>query len=152
MSTKGTVVEQAQALIEGESNLISALANVAAVIHAEWSEVALWSGFYLVQNDRLELGPFQGPVACTKIEYGKGVCGTSWKNNESIIVDDVHRHEGHIACSSFSNSEIVVPIINAKNLVVGVLDLDSDKFAAFTNDHKKDLELICTSIAQQFFN
>lgn len=137
-------------LIEGETNLISSLANICALIHSSLSPISLWCGFYLVGKKRLELGPFQGPVACTQIEFGKGVCGNAWKNKKSIIVKNVHKYTGHIACSQLSNSEIVVPII-VNDQVVGVLDIDSQKFDAFNKEHQLELELICKIIAKQFF-
>lgn len=144
------LVLNAKSLIENETNLVSTLANVSALIHEHWKEIALWTGFYLVQNNQLELGPFQGPIACTTIQKGKGVCGTSWAEKRTIIVKNVHEFEGHIACSSLSNSEIVVPIIENEK-VIGVLDIDSEKFDAFTPKHQKDLELICKLISEQFF-
>ena len=137
-------------LIVGETNLISSLANICALIHATWSPVSFWCGFYLVNNNQLELGPFQGPIACTTIQFAKGVCGTSWENRETIIVKNVHEFNGHIACSSFSNSEIVAPII-VNGEVVGVLDIDSEQFDAFNKHHQVELELICANIATQFF-
>ncbi len=144
------IVESCNALIKDEHQLISSLANVSAAIHSEWDTICFWTGFYLVHEKELTLGPFQGPVACTKIAYGKGVCGNAWKNNKTIIVPNVHEYPGHIACNSRSNSEIVVPI-RATNRVVGVLDIDSEKLNAFNETHQKELELICTSIAEQFF-
>jgi GAF domain-containing protein len=143
--------KSAENLLEGETNLISSLANISALIHSTWNDVSFWCGFYLIQNNQLELGPFQGPIACTTIQYGKGVCGNAWKTSQSIIVNNVHEYEGHIACSSQSNSEIVIPII-ANNEVVGILDIDSEKFDAFNSKHQQELELICNTIAIQFFS
>tara|TARA_B100000795_G_scaffold111611_1_gene82412 strand:+ start:1478 stop:1942 length:465 start_codon:yes stop_codon:yes gene_type:complete len=141
----------AEHLIEGETSLISSLANISSLIHSTWSPVSFWCGFYLVNNNRLELGPFQGSVACTTIEYAKGVCGRSWANNETVIVKNVHEFEGHIACNILTNSEIVTPII-VKDEVVGVLDIDSEQFDAFNKHHQVEMELICANIARQFFN
>ena len=127
--TKGTKQEQYESLLpqikgllEGEPDLIANLANVVAALKEQFGW--LWIGFYLVKNDELVLGPFQGPVACTRIKKGKGVCGTSWARAQTLIVPDVEKFPGHIACSSLSRSEIVVPIIR-NNKVIGVLDADS---------------------------
>jgi GAF domain-containing protein len=127
--TKGTKEEQYESLLpqikgllEGEPDLIANLANIAGALKEQFNW--LWIGFYLVKDGELVLGPFQGPVACTRIKKGKGVCGTSWANAETLIVPDVEKFPGHIACSSLSRSEIVVPIIR-NNKVVAVLDADS---------------------------
>jgi len=138
-------------LTEGETNLISSLANISALIHSHWSTVSFWCGFYLIYENQLVLGPFQGPVACTTIQFGMGVCGKAWEKKETIIVKNVHQFEGHIACSSKANSEIVAPIL-ANGEVVGVLDIDSEQFDAFTSHHQKELQLICANIATQFFS
>src|SRR5205814_7844352 len=116
-----SLVPQIKALIEEELDLIANLANIVAALKEqfEW----LWVGFYLVKNDELVLAPFQGPVACTRIRKGRGVCGTSWAESRTLIVPDVEKFSGHIACSSLSKSEIVVPVIR-NNEVVGVLDVD----------------------------
>ena len=127
---------QIYALIDGEPDLIANLANVAAALKEAFD--FFWVGFYIVKNDQLVLGPFQGPIACTRIGYGKGVCGTSWKESQTIIVDDVNQFPGHIACSSLSQSEIVVPIIR-NNEVVAVLDVDSDKLSQFDEIDQKYL-------------
>lgn len=132
---------QIKALIEGEPNLIANLANVSAAIFAEFE--FHWVGFYLVEGDELVLAPFQGPVACTRIQKGKGVCGTTWENGETSIVKDVHQFPGHIACSALSNSEIVVPLFNRDREVIGVLDIDSTKFSDFDEIDQQYLELIC---------
>lgn len=132
---------QIKALIEDEPNLIANLANVSAAIFAEFE--FHWVGFYLVEGDELVLAPFQGPVACTRIQKGKGVCGTTWENGETSIVKDVHQFPGHIACSAFSNSEIVVPLFNRDREVIGVLDIDSTKFSDFDEIDQQYLELIC---------
>lgn len=114
---------QMQALLAGETNRIANMANfVAALKHSfNW----WWIGFYLVEGEELVLGPFQGPIACTRIKYGKGVCGTSWKNRKAIFVPDVNQFPGHIACSSASLAEIVVPVWNSHNQIIAVLDVDS---------------------------
>lgn len=144
--TKGTkeeqyesLVPQIQALLEGEDDLIANLANLVAALKEQFNW--LWVGFYLVKNDELVLGPFQGPVACTRIKKGKGVCGTSWARAETLIVPDVEKFPGHIACSSLSRSEIVVPIIR-NDKVVGVLDADSIKLDQFDNIDQKYLQQI----------
>lgn len=118
-----TLLPQLEALIAGEADLIANLANIAAALKQTFD--FFWVGFYRVKGDTLVLGPFQGPLACTRIRWGKGVCGTSWKEARTLIVPDVDLFPGHIACSSASRSEIVVPII-AGNQIKGVLDIDSD--------------------------
>ncbi len=149
--SKGTKEEQYQALIpqirgllQGENDLVANLANIAASLKEqfEW----LWVGFYLVKKEELVLGPFQGPVACTRIQKGRGVCGASWLNAQTIIVDDVMKFPGHIACSSLSKSEIVVPII-LNEIVVAVLDVDSEELASFDETDKKYLEEIISLIS-----
>ena len=117
-----SLVPQIKALLEGEPDLIANLANITGALKEQFNW--LWIGFYLVKDEELVLGPFQGPVACTRIKKGKGVCGTSWANAETLIVPDVEKFPGHIACSSLSRSEIVIPIIR-NNKVLGVLDADS---------------------------
>ena len=128
---------QIKSLIQNENDTIANMSNVAAIIHETFK--FWWTGFYRVINNELVLGPFQGPVACTRIAYGKGVCGTSWKEAKTIVVEDVHQFPGHIACSSASKSEIVVPIFK-DNQVVAVLDIDSEKLATFDNIDKEWLE------------
>lgn len=124
-----SIVPQIKALVEGESDITANMANVCAAL--KFGLNFFWVGFYLIKNNQLVLGPFQGPVACTRINLGKGVCGTSWQNNEVIIVDDVDAFPGHIACSSLSKSEIVLPIHNSNKDVIGVLDVDSDTYKTF---------------------
>lgn len=124
-----SLLPQIKALLDGEPDVIANMANTCAAL--KFGLDFFWVGFYLVKNDQLVLGPFQGPVACTRIASGKGVCGTSWKNNEVIIVEDVDKFPGHIACSSLSKSEIVLPIYNSKKEVVGVLDVDSEAYSTF---------------------
>lgn len=131
--------EQVKALINKESDNIANMANIAAVIHETFK--FWWTGFYRVINNELVLGPFQGPVACTRIAYGKGVCGTSWKEGKTIIVKNVHEFPGHIACSNESKSEIVVPIFK-DNQVIAVLDIDSEHFATFDDIDKEWIEKI----------
>lgn len=131
--------EQIKALISKENDIIANMANIAAIIHEAFN--FWWTGFYRVIDKELVLGPFQGPVACTRIAYGRGVCGTAWKEKETIIVEDVHQFPGHIACSSASKSEIVVPIFKDSQ-VVAVLDIDSEKLATFDNVDKEWLEMI----------
>ena len=133
------LVAQAKALSEAETDEIALMANVAAIIHETFH--FWWTGFYRVVGDELVLGPFQGPIACTRIKFGRGVCGTAWKEKRSVVVPDVEEFPGHIACSSESKSEIVVPIFcNAE--VVAVLDIDSEKLATFDDTDKKYLEKI----------
>lgn len=119
---------QVVALIEGEDDSIARMANIAAMIAQTFD--FLWTGFYRVVGDELILGPFQGPMACTRIGYGRGVCGSSWAERRTIVVDDVEKFAGHIACSSLSRSEIVVPIIRGE-VILGVLDIDSEQLATF---------------------
>ncbi len=130
---------QIYALIEGETDLIANLANVSAALKEAFN--FFWVGFYIVKKDQLVLGPFQGPIACTRIGYGKGVCGTSWKENRAIVVADVDQFPGHIACSSLSQSEIVIPIVK-DNQVVAVLDVDSEHLNHFDDIDQKYLSKI----------
>ncbi|HNR08359.1 MAG TPA: GAF domain-containing protein [Saprospiraceae bacterium] len=133
------LIPQIKALLEGEPDQIANMANVCAALKAqfEW----LWIGFYLVRNEQLVLGPFQGPVACTRIGYGKGVCGTAWARGETVLVPDVEQFPGHIACSSLSRSEIVVPLLR-DGRVHGVLDIDSIELDAFNKTDQRYLEEI----------
>lgn len=139
------VFRMIQSLVEGESDIIANMANVAALLHEEFG--FWWTGFYRVEQEskQLVLGPFQGPVACTRIPFGKGVCGTAWERAETVIVPDVHQFPGHIACSSASNSEIVVPVFQGKK-VIAVLDIDSTEFNTFDRTDKEWLEKIVTLI------
>ena len=139
-----SLIPQIKALIDGEPDLVANLANVTAALKEQFSW--LWVGFYLVKNDELVLGPFQGPVACTRIKKGRGVCGTSWQKAETLIVADVEKFPGHIACSSLSRSEIVVPIIR-NNEVIGVLDVDSELLDLFDETDKIYLEEIIEAIS-----
>jgi len=130
----------AKSLIDPNCSDTANLANLSALLKTYFN--FWWCGFYLINNkQQLELGPFQGPVACTTIEFGKGVCGTAWKNGETIIVPNVHEFEGHIACSSASNSEIVVPVFR-NNQIIGVLDIDSEHFDHFDEIDQQYLEAI----------
>lgn len=131
--------KQLASLLEGESDQIANMANMAALLHETFG--FWWTGFYVVKGEQLVLGPFQGPIACTRIPYGKGVCGTSWQRQETIVVPDVHEFPGHIACSSLSRSEIVVPIFS-NNEVYAVLDIDSKELATFDETDKEWLEKI----------
>ena len=133
-------------LIKKEKNLIANLANICAAI----KEIMgfFWVGFYLVENRELVLGPFQGPVACTRIKKGQGVCGMSWKKNKVIIVENVNEFNGHIACSSLSKSEIVIPI-RKNNKVYGVLDIDHDEYKTFGLTDKKYLVKITKGIEKK---
>jgi len=120
------LLPQLSALIEGETDFIANLANIAAVLKESFGW--WWVGFYIVKDDVLVLGPFQGPIACTRIRLGKGVCGTAWKEEKSQFVPDVNLFPGHIACSSSSVSEIVVPVFNKQAKVIAVLDIDSERY------------------------
>ena len=137
------LLPQLHALVSTEMDLIANLANVAAALKQTFG--FFWVGFYLVKEDELVLGPFQGPIACTRIHLGKGVCGTAWKEARTLIVPDVEQFPGHIACSSDSKSEIVVPILQQSE-VIGVLDIDSDELDSFDTIDARYLEEICTYI------
>lgn len=132
---------QLESMLEGETDEIANMANTAALIHETFG--FWWTGFYIVKDGQLVLGPFQGPVACTRIPFGKGVCGTAWERGGSIVVPDVELFPGHIACSSLSRSEIVVPIIR-NGEVVAVLDIDSKELACFDDTDRIWLEKIAT--------
>lgn len=138
-----TLLPQIKAIIEGEPDLIANLGNISAALKEQFNW--LWVGFYLVKNDELVLGPFQGPVACTRIRKGRGVCGTSWLNASTLVVPDVEKFPGHIACSSLSKSEIVVPVIR-NNQVVAVLDADSAELNHFDDKDQIFLEEILSWI------
>jgi GAF domain-containing protein len=141
--TYQTLLPQIESLVAGEPDPIANMANVAAAVNEAFG--FWWTGFYRVDGQQLVLGPFQGPIACTRIPYGKGVCGTAWQRAETIIVPNVHEFAGHIACSSASNSEIVVPILH-DGQVVAVLDIDSKDFNTFDEIDKKYLEKIVASL------
>lgn len=135
------LLPQIKGLIAGEEDLIANLANVSAVLKETFG--FFWVGFYLVKGEELILGPFQGPVACTRIRKGRGVCGTAWAKAETLIVPDVDAFPGHIACSSLSRSEIVVPLLRPDGEVWGVLDVDSEKLNSFDATDMRFLEELC---------
>lgn len=130
---------QAREIVAGEEDAVANMANLAAMIHQTFE--FWWTGFYRVVGEELVLGPFQGPIACTRIAYGRGVCGTAWQRGETVVVPDVERFPGHIACSSLSRSEIVVPIRKGDN-IVAVLDIDSEHLATFDDVDREWLERI----------
>jgi len=138
-----SLIPQITGLLEGETDWVANLANIAAALKEQFHW--FWVGFYLVEDGELVLGPFQGPVACTRIPFGKGVCGTSWKENRVLIVDDVDQFPGHIACSTLSKSEIVVPV-RLNDEVVAVLDVDSSSYSEFNATDAHYLNQICECI------
>ncbi len=143
------LAKQVESLIEGENNPTGQLANAAALLHETmgwW-----WTGFYLVNGDNLQLGPFQGPIACYSIKRGRGVCGTAWQENRTLVVPDVEQFPGHIACSSLSRSEIVVPLRDSEGTVLGVLDIDSKDLATFDDVDAHWLEQIAQIIVRHAF-
>jgi GAF domain-containing protein len=138
-----SILPQIEGLLTGENNLIANLANISAALKEQFNW--WWVGFYWVQEDELVLGPFQGPVACTRIKKGRGVCGAAWEQGKTLIVDDVEKFPGHIACSSASKSEIVVPVFK-NGTILGVLDVDSERSAHFDETDQQYLEKIVTLI------
>ena len=138
-----SLLPQVKALCEGETDLIAKMANIAALLHHEFD--FWWTGFYRVVNNELLLGPFQGTIACVHIAYGRGVCGTAWKERRTVVVPDVEEFPGHIACSSESRSEIVVPIFNDAD-IIAVLDIDSRDLATFDDIDANYLEQIAKHI------
>jgi len=138
------LLPQIKSLVEGETDLIANMANVSACLKDTFN--FWWVGFYRVEGEELVLGPFQGPLACTRIRKGKGVCGTAWQEAKTMIVPDVDAFPGHIACSSLSRSEIVVPIVN-DGKVTAVLDIDSEKLATFDQTDQKYLEQLAEALA-----
>lgn len=134
------LIPQIKALVEGENNRVANMANIVSALKMAFD--FFWVGFYLVEEEQLVLGPFQGPIACTRIQIGKGVCGSAWERAECLIVPDVDAFPGHIACSSLSKSEIVVPLIK-ENKVIGVLDVDSDQLNDFDETDKIYLTELC---------
>ncbi|MBU2915480.1 GAF domain-containing protein [Reichenbachiella agariperforans] len=140
-----TLLPQIEALNSGETDLIANLANTSAALKEAFD--FLWVGFYLVKEDQLVLGPFQGPIACTRISKGKGVCGTAWHEGLTLVVDNVDEFPGHIACSSASKSEIVVPLFKAGE-IIGVLDIDSDQFASFDEIDQQYLEQLVSQLCK----
>ena len=135
------LTEQIESLIAGENDTVAMMANVCAAIQQEMG--FFWTGFYRVVNDELLLGPFQGPVACMHIPFGRGVCGSAWKQRQTIVVPDVEQFPGHIACSSLSRSEIVVPLFTEIGEVSAVLDIDSKELNTFDDTDRQYLENIC---------
>ena len=142
-----TLIEQINSLLNPEEPLVSNLANVTAALKEAFEKIS-WVGFYLLKNEKLFVGPFQGKVACTTIELSKGVCGSSATKRETIIVEDVENFPGHIACDSGSRSEIVVPLIKGEK-IFGVLDLDSYNYSAFNQTDKKYLESLCNLLLEK---
>ena len=134
-----SIVLQIKGLLQGETDLVANLANITAALKQQFDW--LWIGFYLVKNEELVLAPFQGPVACTRIKKGRGVCGTAWAQAKTLIVSDVEKFPGHIACSSLSRSEIVIPVIR-NDEVIAVLDVDSESLNSFDEDDKYYLQQI----------
>lgn len=149
MRIKEEILVSAKSLLEGESNRIANMANLSALIMeaAGWH----WVGFYTVDKaaDELVLGPFQGPVACTRLRRSKGVCAQSWETNTTVVVDNVHDFEGHVACSSLSNSEVVIPV-RYKGDVVAVLDIDSVEYADFSAEEVEILESLVQTLESQW--
>ncbi|WP_118196097.1 GAF domain-containing protein [Albibacterium indicum] len=141
-----SLLPQLEALVQGESNKVANMANIAAALKTQFD--FFWVGFYLVDtSDELVLGPFQGPIACTRIKKGRGVCGTVWQNEHSLVVPDVDAFPGHIACSSLSRSEVVVPLID-QGRVIGVLDVDSDELNDFDEVDQRYLERIVSLLVK----
>ena len=147
------LISQIAGLIKGETNLVGILANVSAALHEAFPERFFWTGFYLYEGkETLSLGPFQGSVACYSIPYGKGVCGKAWEEGRTLIVPDVEKFPGHIACSSLSRSEIVVPMYDASHTFRGVLDIDSTYLNDFNEDDKEGLERIIELLMEEIQN
>lgn len=142
-----TLLPQIASLVEGETDAVANMANVAAALKQTFG--FFWVGFYMVKEEMLVLAPFQGPLACTRIKYGKGVCGTAWKEACTQVVPDVDQFPGHIACSSASRSEIVVPVVKEEK-VVAVLDIDSDTLNSFDRTDAEYLEKVCDLLASSF--
>lgn len=137
------ILPQIAALVAGEKDMIANMANIVAVLHETFG--FWWTGFYRVEGEELVLGPFQGPIACTRIPFGRGVCGTAWAQDRTIIVPDVHDFPGHIACSSVSKSEIVVPV-RRNNQIIAVLDIDSADYNTFDAIDRQYLEQIVSEM------
>lgn len=145
------LIARLEPMIEGETNAISVMANTTALLAELMGERFFWTGFYTVAGDRLELGPFQGTVACYRIKHGRGVCGTSWAQGKTIVVPDVEEFPGHIACSSLSRSEIVVPVKDANGTVQSVIDIDSRELNAFDDVDAKYLEQVAEIVARVIY-
>ena len=139
------LTRQIEAVVAGETDMIARMANVASMIHHTFG--FWWTGFYRTMGNELVLGPFQGPLACTRIAFGRGVCGTAWRDEQTIVVPDVEQFEGHIACSSASRSEIVVPL-RQNGTIIGVLDIDSSELATFDATDQEWLERIVEIITR----
>ena len=146
------LTEQVKSLIAGETDAVAVMANVCSVIHESMG--FFWTGFYRVLGDELLLGPFQGPVACMHIPFGRGVCGAAWQQCCTLVVPDVEQFPGHIACSSLSRSEIVVPVLSPDDdsTVLAVLDIDSRELATFDDTDRRHLEAVCRLIAPIIYN
>lgn len=142
---------QLQGLISDENNVTSVLANASALMRSVMGERFFWVGFYLVEGDQLLLGPFQGTIACYRIKRGKGVCGTAWEQHQTMVVPDVEQFPGHIACSSLSRSEIVVPVTDSRGVVRAVLDIDSTELNQFDDTDRQFLEQVAQIIAAQLW-
>ncbi len=143
-----SLLPQIAALVQGETDLVANLSNISSALKTGMG--FFWVGFYLVKNNELVLGPFQGSPACTRIAYGKGVCGTSWKENKTLLVQDVDAFPGHIACSSLSKSEITVPIHSPSGEIKAILDVDSDKLSDFNTTDQQFLEELARMIKPMF--
>lgn len=139
------LTRQIETVVAGETDMIARMANVASMIHHTFG--FWWTGFYRTVGNELVLGPFQGPLACTRIAFGRGVCGTAWRDEQTIVVPDVEQFEGHIACSSASRSEIVVPL-RQNGVIIGVLDIDSCELATFDATDREWLERIVECITR----
>ena len=145
------LLKELSSLVEGVNDEVAVMANTAALLHETMK--FFWTGFYIVADDtRLTLGPFQGPVACYSIGFGKGVCGTAWKRAASVVVEDVELFPGHIACSSASRSEIVVPLFGPEGSVRAVLDIDSDRLSAFDDTDRRMLEIAMAIVAREIYS
>lgn len=142
----GEIIPQIRALVQGEPDLTANLANIAAVLREALG--FFWVGFYMKKGDQLVLGPFQGTLACTRIDFGKGVCGTAFERRETLIVPNVDEFPGHIVCSSDSKSEIVVPLFDGSGEPVGVLDVDSDRLDDFSEADKRGLEAVAEIVTE----
>ncbi len=146
------IIPQIESLISDEEDIVANLGNIAAVLKYTFN--FWWVGFYLIKNNsngikEMVLAPFQGPLACTRIQFGRGVCGTVWKEGRTIVVDDVDAFPGHIACSSLSRSEIVIPIFDSNGIFYGVLDIDSERLSAFDDIDAKYLEILASIICKK---
>ena len=146
------LIPELESLISGETDETLVLANASALLKQAFPEEYFWVGFYRVVDGELLLGPFQGTVACMHIKRGRGVCGTAWERESTIVVPDVHQFPGHIACSSLSQSEIVVPVFNSKGVMVAELDIDSTELNTFDDTDRLYLEQVCEIISKTIYN